>query len=134
MNMLNIRQNLSTVDVLWDVFPLLMVHLYKYKQDQDTCDHCEIVKFQCIKKYYNFHFFYRQDFLLFETLLSFPYCVNLPFHFLTMPVNFSKPNSTKVTRHSWKSFSHCFGPWMTERWHAWLSCYSCRQTVANLLW
>lgn len=58
----------STVDVLWNVFPLLMVHSYKYKQDQDICDHCELVKFQCIKNYYDFHFFYRQGFLLFETL------------------------------------------------------------------
>lgn len=72
-------------------------YISKYKQDQNTRDHWELVKLQCIKKYYNFHFFYRQDFLLFETLLSYPCCVNLPFCFLTMRVIFSKSNSTKGT-------------------------------------
>lgn len=39
--------------------------------------------------------FCRQGFLLFETVLSFPYCANLTFCFLTTQVIFAKSNSTE---------------------------------------
>lgn len=89
-------------------------YISKYKQDQETRVHWELVKLQCIKKYYNFHFFHRQDFLLFETLLLFPGCVNLPCCFLTMRVNFSKSNSTKGTGKTAEN-PFCIG--LVPEWH-----------------
>lgn len=89
--------HISIVGVFWNVNSLLMVHTQKCKQDQEIWDPCELVKFQCIKNYYNFHFFCRQDFLLFETLLSFPCCANLTFCFLITQVIFAKSNSRKGT-------------------------------------
>lgn len=88
-------------------------YISKYKQDQETRDPWKLVKLQCSKKYYNFHFFHRQDFLLFETL-SFPCCVHLPCCFLTMWVIFSKSNSTKGTGKTAEN-PFCIG--LVPEWH-----------------